>query len=523
MSFLKMCFSFSSANLIKKIFQKKDYEHCQPVTSAAQKRRCKPGTKRASSTRKGVSKFDKRKRTKMSKTRSQSQEQDDLEEEARLACVVIENVEADIPINQPVDSSTPRKKVSTVTNKSVSSPRRYTYLCSRCGKDMRNRSQLNLHLKNVHNEGNEDIGILCEQCGKRVDFDHELELHRKFLCKKVLRNSPCRVCKLSFRSRHELVNHPCTRSATKPFFCSEADCNWSGKGFKDLTEHVTRHMGIKPFLCTTCGRAFAAKKDMDSHADVHRDSKDFQCQECHLSYRSERSLKRHMIMHKFKDRFKCRECSYSSALRSSFNNHMLKHKKRAYICHMCKKSLRSEKSLKQHVQNRHTFNRIFTCRYCDFNTDDGPRFSSHMRKHKHLKNQSQAETEQSLDVTSNILSVTSSSPVCVATATIDISTTSLSVPLPSSSMMTLAAAAISYEDVDQNADTLMASYVAATDTTEITVMTSEVSSGGLMLDNVDIPPGSESLPTCSTSILSMPPLMSDAMPNMDSEQWNNNP
>lgn len=390
---------------------------------------------------------------------------------------------------------------------------------------MRNRSRLNLHMKTVHNEGYEEIGILCDECGKRVDFDHELELHRRFLCKKVTRSFLCEVCKLSFQTANERDNHPCTKCAKKPFFCEQDGCKWSGKGLKDLTEHVTRHMGIKPFLCPVCGRAFAAKKDMDRHADIHRDTKDYHCDDCGQSYKSLQALKRHMVMHKFKDRFKCPECPYASALRSTFNVHMLKHKKRSYTCNLCSKNLRSAKSLKQHIQNRHTFNRIFTCRHCDFTSDDGPRYASHMRKHKHLK--TQGKPDKSFDEPLDLSNVRSEIPPCTIGDVTDQMVASLSATsLPSSSMMTLAATALPDEDVDisgQNADAIMATYVAAADTSEISIIPSDEANSSLMMYNVDIPPGSEPLPACSTNILNMTPLMSDTMATMmDSTNWSSN-
>ena len=511
------------------------------VTTSRPRRNLGSTTKRRTAVQRGQSRLKKvgKNRTSTKNTKINVKDSgftDELEEETRLACVVIENVETDIPLDEVIVRSSPLCDVTKVTIKKDQSPRRYTYHCFKCGKDMRNRSRLNLHMKSVHNEGQEEIGILCEDCGKRVDFDHELVLHKKFLCKKVQRSFPCRVCKLSLRSKRETDSHPCTGSALKPFFCSQTGCQWSGRGFKDLVEHETRHMGIKPFLCTTCGRSFAAKKDMDRHTDTHKDSRDFKCSMCSLSYKSERSLKRHLTMHNFKNRFKCQECPFSSALRSSFNEHMLKHTKRAFICKICKKSLRSEKSLKLHIKNRHTFNRIFSCRYCDVTFDDGLRYSSHMRKHKSLKKENTTDPQQLMDFTSSTLASTSHIEIIPSTtsevvipigANVVIETPSsvlTAPPIPPSSMMTLAAGALSDEDIGiagQNPDSLMVSYVATTDTTEITVMTSEMTSGGLLMYNVDIPPGSETLPTCSAGILNMPPLMSDTVPNMDSEQWNN--
>lgn len=512
-----------SAILIKKIFQKKEYEGCRPLTPQPRQRRQQrvKQTTTGNHGQPGKEPKERLKRSKGRKLKTSENVLDSLEEETRQACVVIENVEAD-DIEDFTSAYNPR--VTKTDDKK--SPRQYSYVCYKCGKNMRNRSRLNLHMKIVHEEDSEERGKICELCGKRVNFDHELELHRKFICREVSRNFPCKVCKISFRSQKEEETHLCTKSAEKPLFCSEPGCQWAGKSFKDLAEHVTRHLGIKPFLCTTCGRSFATKKDMDRHADVHKDMKEFSCSECKLSYKSKRALKHHMIRHKFKDRFKCSHCPFTTALKSSFHEHLLKHKKRSHTCKICNKSLRTAKSLKAHVQNRHICSKIFTCRYCDFTVDNGLQYSSHMRKHRDIKDSGKCEKafDQSVKLTANISS--ENIPKVVGG---DLRQTTPMATLPDtrsrSAMMTLAATAISDDDTEitaQNSDAMLPQYVATKDTTEMAELAvSDVTNSNLMVYTVEIPQGStESLPTCSTSILSMTPLMSDSVVSMmDAGNW----
>ncbi|KAH3891482.1 zinc finger protein 624-like isoform X2 [Dreissena polymorpha] len=502
------------AHLIRRIFQKREQVELTKSTRKCQKR-----------SRRGVNK---------GKLNIEEKVNSHLIEETRKACVVIENVEAESSCYQYSNSQNSHKKNKLTEYKddkhaakhshSQSTAKSYSYTCYKCKRNMRTRSLLNLHMASEHNEISE-VGIMCTQCGRKVDYDHELELHRIFLCRKSTRKYKCDSCTLCFCSQADLSKHPCTKNSCKPYFCTMSDCVFAGKCLKDLTEHVTRHLGIKPFLCNVCGRAFAAKKDLDRHAEIHSELKNHTCLVCGKLYKSSNTLKRHMMIHKFKDRYQCAQCSYMTALRACFNAHMLKHKKRTHLCDICKKTLRSESSLKNHIRNRHTFNRIFTCRHCEFTSDDGLRYSSHMRKHRNLK-----VSEKTGDASQAVMLASCSSQLPHTTSNMDHTTHeffNVAVPTMTSAYsnvsIALTATVLSDEEVNisgQHADTIMADYVTDSETTEISVITSDGNGSGLIMYNVEIPSGSDSVATGSPTKLSMPTLIHEAIPSlMESEHW----
>lgn len=455
-----------------------------------------------------------------------------LYEEARVACVNIENVEGnkfeffagnedvfeeliaeagetfhDIGDVRRIASERERLKRSTKHFQNTQHVP-YNYDCFKCGKRFRNRAPLNLHIAAEHNEDGA-VGMMCSDCGKQVDYDHELHLHKQFFCKKVKKNFRCMVCKLFFITELEKDEHPCTKDTVKPYYCSVQGCKTFSRNVKDLTEHVTRHLRIKPFLCNVCGRAFSAKKDMDRHADIHRESKDYSCQVCSQTFKSYHTMRRHVFVHKFKDRFKCDLCPYTTAMKNSFTQHMIKHKQRTHKCQICDKNLRSSKSLAKHIQNRHTFNRIFTCRYCEFKTDVGLSYSSHMRHHRGLNDvDSATQDKSSVEIplglseqaqsASQFNSLSTDSNLQKLTATKLHSNDSLrvsSTPLwQRSAAPMLADAAISdQEEVDisgQNIDTIMANIVESSDASEMAVISSEAAHTNLVLYSMDIPSAS---------------------------------
>ena len=55
----------------------------------------------------------------------------------------------------------------------------------------------------------------------------------------------------------------------KPYLCSWENCNWSFARSDELTRHVRKHTGAKPFVCKTCHRAFGRSDHLALHRKRH--------------------------------------------------------------------------------------------------------------------------------------------------------------------------------------------------------------------------------------------------------------
>ena len=55
----------------------------------------------------------------------------------------------------------------------------------------------------------------------------------------------------------------------RPFRCSYADCGWRFARSDELTRHLRKHSGAKPFQCSHCERAFARSDHLALHARRH--------------------------------------------------------------------------------------------------------------------------------------------------------------------------------------------------------------------------------------------------------------
>ena len=58
-------------------------------------------------------------------------------------------------------------------------------------------------------------------------------------------------------------------SGEKPYACTWSNCRWSFARSDELTRHLRKHTGVRPFTCTTCGRSFSRSDHLSLHAKRH--------------------------------------------------------------------------------------------------------------------------------------------------------------------------------------------------------------------------------------------------------------
>ena len=56
----------------------------------------------------------------------------------------------------------------------------------------------------------------------------------------------------------------------KPYRCHFASCQWHFARSDELTRHIRKHTGAKPFHCLHCSRTFARSDHLALHAKRHR-------------------------------------------------------------------------------------------------------------------------------------------------------------------------------------------------------------------------------------------------------------
>ena len=85
---------------------------------------------------------------------------------------------------------------------------------------------------------------------------------------------------------HELIH-----TSQRPFICTTCDKAFAQAS--NLRAHELIHTGQRPFICTTCDKAFAQASNLRVHERMHTGQRSFICQTCGKGFKHSGSLYNH--------------------------------------------------------------------------------------------------------------------------------------------------------------------------------------------------------------------------------------
>lgn len=247
----------------------------------------------------------------------------------------------------------------------------------------------------------------CSYCPKELKTWASLIMHEQ-----VHRDTfDCPTCRSKCSNILELIKHAkenpsCSRKNDSSFKCTICDNGISYRNKTSFDYHMTKHSGLRPFVCDVCSKTvsidpigsssalnnkfsiwfppqFRSKETLRQHMNCHDNSYNYNCEVCGRGFPNKNSLQQHQLSHTDDKPFKCDICNNYFKSHGRLYNHKKIHMKPQFSCCYCSRQFTIVGNLKIH-EMRHMKSELvdkFKCEICDkeFLLKHDLRY--HMRKH----------------------------------------------------------------------------------------------------------------------------------------------
>ncbi|XP_058834118.1 zinc finger protein 501-like [Topomyia yanbarensis] len=182
----------------------------------------------------------------------------------------------------------------------------------------------------------------------------------------------CTLCKKKFRTEARLAGHMRTHQGLKP-----ALCTYCGKDFQkyiSLKFHIQQKHSEKqlkyPCDYPGCEQVYSTKQGMTNHKKRHDpnfimpEPKHSVCDQCGKTFSTSGALKKHSYIHTGDMPFECTLCKKRLPTAHKLKEHTMRHEGiKNHVCPYCGQKKTTRHELKVHM-NYHTREKQFTCHVC---------------------------------------------------------------------------------------------------------------------------------------------------------------
>ena len=154
-----------------------------------------------------------------------------------------------------------------------------------------------------------------------------------------------------------MLEHHKSIHQSKPFICTEDNCQHKYSSQKALKAHIKEHhKNIFKYRCQVCNQRFLNKTQYSIHLTWHTNIKPYGCLNCKkAAYSTAAQLSQQIAMCLFGSVFRCKTCGKNFASQVTLKQHIsnVHHFQGEFKCDLCPKVYRQYASLFKHKNTKH--------------------------------------------------------------------------------------------------------------------------------------------------------------------------